>query len=503
MIYLAVIILAFCIFIIYKEKGAARFFLLSLALGWFISLFGLIIYLLYLRERDLYTHALWKILYVKDFFPEFNISYGINMEFTVIAMNFGVLLFIYSCICFTISFARPLKSNLKIYTILSIPPIIEFIIYNPWFYQKFYRFIFSRSLKDYSDFTYFYHLEGIVYRLTSLVNYIYLGLSIILIVYNYCSTPRLKYFRSYGILIYSGLFTIISSFITILWWAPKRLISVAVVSDYIHILPVPLVFEGKMLTVFSYVIVVSFIVLAVAMYIFNSTYLSLNNMKNSIIKSIDVTGIGIRFFSHMIKNYAMAVSIDAESIKSKIKSGEDCSQQLDRIVNSSNDLMQRLDEMKSKFSMVSLNLDLTDVNVPIENALEKVTLGEVELIYKHDGITPSVLLDSRHMTEVIVNIINNAVHEMIEDRKTLTIEIFQEKLWIVISISDTGRGIEPQNINKIFTPFYTTKGRNNNWGLGLSYCYRVIMAHRGKMFVESEVNKGTTFKILIPFIQEK
>jgi signal transduction histidine kinase len=82
------------------------------------------------------------------------------------------------------------------------------------------------------------------------------------------------------------------------------------------------------------------------------------------------------------------------------------------------------------------------------------------------------------------------------------VEIHQNKAWANISISDTGKGIDKENLEKIFIPFFSTANKRENWGLGLSYCYRVIMAHQGRIFVDSEPGKGTTVKILLPLVGE-
>lgn len=68
--------------------------------------------------------------------------------------------------------------------------------------------------------------------------------------------------------------------------------------------------------------------------------------------------------------------------------------------------------------------------------------------------------------------------------------------WVKISITDSGNGIGPQEIERIFDPFYTTKERGT--GLGLSIVHKIIENHHGMIKVESEVGKGSTFTILLP-----
>ena len=65
-----------------------------------------------------------------------------------------------------------------------------------------------------------------------------------------------------------------------------------------------------------------------------------------------------------------------------------------------------------------------------------------------------------------------------------------------ISVSDTGRGISPENLQRIFRPFYTT--RRGGTGLGLSLCRRIVSQHGGTVTVESEVNRGSRFVVRLP-----
>jgi signal transduction histidine kinase len=97
---------------------------------------------------------------------------------------------------------------------------------------------------------------------------------------------------------------------------------------------------------------------------------------------------------------------------------------------------------------------------------------------------------------VIENLLKNALDAM-EGKGTITIKIIKETNDLLIDISDTGKGISKQNINKVFKPGFTTKKRG--WGLGLSLSKRIIeQYHKGHLTVKySEPGKGTTFRILL------
>jgi two-component system NtrC family sensor kinase len=80
----------------------------------------------------------------------------------------------------------------------------------------------------------------------------------------------------------------------------------------------------------------------------------------------------------------------------------------------------------------------------------------------------------------------------------LTIRTAQENNNIVVFIKDNGKGISPENLLKVFDPFYTTKAVGEGTGLGLAISHGIIEKHNGKIEVLSEVNVGTCFKIILP-----
>ena len=88
---------------------------------------------------------------------------------------------------------------------------------------------------------------------------------------------------------------------------------------------------------------------------------------------------------------------------------------------------------------------------------------------------------------------------MENDGGTLTISSYRKENYIIVKVSDTGKGIPEANLDRLFDPFFTTKPVGKGTGLGLSICYGIIDKMGGKIEVESTVGVGTTFLLSIPF----
>jgi len=103
------------------------------------------------------------------------------------------------------------------------------------------------------------------------------------------------------------------------------------------------------------------------------------------------------------------------------------------------------------------------------------------------------------MQQVFLNFMLNA-RDAMPDGGNLTIYIKQNNGYIEAIFSDTGPGIDHDNMDKIFDPFFTTKGPVKGTGLGLSICYSIIKDHGGTIDIESPKGGGTSFIIRIPVI---
>ena len=124
---------------------------------------------------------------------------------------------------------------------------------------------------------------------------------------------------------------------------------------------------------------------------------------------------------------------------------------------------------------------------------------KVELI-KHYGDLPLIECLPSQLNQVFMNILVNAGHA-IEERGQITIDTRVAAQQVFIEISDTGKGIAREHLERIFEPFFTTKPIGKGTGLGLSISYGIVKKHGGEIDVRSEMGVGTTFLIKLPVRQ--
>jgi len=106
------------------------------------------------------------------------------------------------------------------------------------------------------------------------------------------------------------------------------------------------------------------------------------------------------------------------------------------------------------------------------------------------------------LQQVLMNLILNARESMLDSGGQLMISAQEMDDYVLLTVSDTGCGIESHNLKRIFEPFFTTKNQTtfqqSGTGLGLCFCKKVVENHRGTISVESQQHEGTTFKISLP-----
>jgi hypothetical protein len=164
--------------------------------------------------------------------------------------------------------------------------------------------------------------------------------------------------------------------------------------------------------------------------------------------------------------------------------------------------VDRLRLVSDRFGKIGSTPQLEDVNLvtQINNMVEymrKRAAGKIIFSVNTNGFETIIAKVSPPLFDwVIENLLKNSLDAM-EGTGSITISLWDDKKSIIIEVTDTGKGINKENLARVFKPGFTTKKRG--WGLGLSLSKRIIsIYHKGEIFVKSsEPGKGTTFKIVL------
>ncbi len=159
-----------------------------------------------------------------------------------------------------------------------------------------------------------------------------------------------------------------------------------------------------------------------------------------------------------------------------------------------------LDDLRYSTRDIPVHLQELSVGALLQKTLASSSVPDsIEVDLDVGEGLDSVWLDPVMMQRVLDNLVRNSVEAM-EDGGVLSMTAFQEPDGVIIKVSDTGIGIPEEDLNHIFTLFFTSKP--GGMGLGLAYCKRAVEAHGGTIKVESEVDRGTTFTVRIPMKHE-
>lgn len=145
----------------------------------------------------------------------------------------------------------------------------------------------------------------------------------------------------------------------------------------------------------------------------------------------------------------------------------------------------------------------TDINAFVNRSIQSIIKQDnIEIIFNSELTSPTAMIDQDQMMQVLTNLEKNAVEAM-PNGGVITIQLAGDEDEVEINVSDTGVGIPQENMEKLFTPFFTTKEMGKGTGLGLPLIYGIVKMHKGKINVESNADPekgqtGTNFKIRIP-----
>ncbi len=223
--------------------------------------------------------------------------------------------------------------------------------------------------------------------------------------------------------------------------------------------------------------------------------------------------------AHDFNNLLTTIILYAQMARGDPRLPDDLARSLEVIIGESHQatrLVQQVLDFSRRAPMEAQPMDLLPFLKELVRVLERTIPENIRLQLKAEGGPFPIHADPTRIRQAVVNMVLNSRDAMPEggeirlglSRLTLKpgesppVAGMEPGEWVCLEVTDTGTGIPPEVLPRIFEPFFTTKPRGLGTGLGLAQVYGIIQQHGGAIGVETEVGKGTTFRVYLPFCEE-
>jgi signal transduction histidine kinase len=218
---------------------------------------------------------------------------------------------------------------------------------------------------------------------------------------------------------------------------------------------------------------------------------SLGQLAASIAHEVNNPLSGVLMYTQLLTKKLKGGGIDSETALDYLSKMES---ELVRSTKLIRNLLNFARQSTPKLQQVNLN---TVVNRTIDLTAHSAEMQHVRIIKELGPSLPDLTADSDQLQQVFTNLILNAIQAMPRGG-SLTLRTSINDDQARAEVEDTGCGISPENMGKLFTPFFTTKPEIKGVGLGLAVTYGIIQRHKGRIEVRSKVGEGTTFTVYLP-----
>lgn len=278
--------------------------------------------------------------------------------------------------------------------------------------------------------------------------------------------------------------------------------SVTIYTDYILVL-------RKNFSVWNYHDFIAFVLVLIAIILsikYGIMGIKIRIEKKDIETSMKPAYPGISIINHSLKSEISKISMCADSIQKNNITHNDIIEKSVIIIKNS---LSHLSNLMNKTMKNTMDIIISEKLVSLKDIIDSaIILNEIYMkqakinIFRNYDSKTLLLCDETHIIEVINNILRNSI-EAIGKNGEIRVAIGTSKKFFFIKIQDTGMGIPSDKISSVFLPFFTTKNKDSNLGLGLSYCYNVMKKHNGCIEISSKVGHGTEVSLYFPIHRKK
>lgn len=462
--------------------------------------FAICAQIIYLSKDGNYCYIITEYFYLPNFVWRKLFFLRINRLIVVRFLNLSNLSIIFFMINFALTFCpfRYIKYVKRIRRLILLYVLFCSIIYDPLFNTYCYYSLYPAYMLPMQ----YRNLEIIVQLITHYINLFLICSSIIIVFLAFLSSPPISMIKQYYFIFLTSYISICGYYIAFLSFAPSFYIKISKLTASYTFRSIKLGSNVKVYQVFPYFLI--FALLFIAFSIFRLSYIKrkLSETSLEISTQIDASETTSKVFCHFIKNELVAIQAELEDIPPS----EETKVQMAEILQRCENLYTRIDEIHRSTKTSEIHM----IEQSLQEIILKTTdtfhseLHTVHIVYDMPSEPVIALLDEVYFGQALHNVIRNSLDAMEGldlSRRNIEFHINAMERWIVLSINDTGSGILKSNLQRIFTPFFSSYPLSKHWGIGLPLSYKLIKAHNGKIEVESTYDKGTTVKIFLPNVK--
>ena len=209
--------------------------------------------------------------------------------------------------------------------------------------------------------------------------------------------------------------------------------------------------------------------------------------------------------AHELNNPLATVGLHAEHLLMQLPDDSDkrkpleiISQEVDRMAGLVDNLLQFSRRGHRQVSTVDAG---EEIATSVEFVHYYLQSHKIEVDREFAAGLPSIQADRQQLRQLFLNLLTNATDAMPQGGKLIVRaapSVLHDAAAVAIEFADTGEGITPENLEKLWEPFFTTKPEGKGTGLGLAICRRIVEEHGGKIDIQSQAGRGTTIRIVLP-----
>ena len=209
--------------------------------------------------------------------------------------------------------------------------------------------------------------------------------------------------------------------------------------------------------------------------------------------------------AHELNNPLATISLRLDSLATQLATDGQESHDVEIVVNEVERMGKLVGGLLQFGRRSHQEISIIDICEEIENALELTEYyfrsHKIEVVRQFDSSLPTVPADREQLRQVFLNLMTNASDAMPQGGRLIVraqTQADNEVKSVRIELADSGPGIAPADLEKLWEPFFTTKPEGKGTGLGLAICRRVVEAHHGSIAIDSRLGEGTTVRIMLP-----